>query len=99
MVAVDRKEGDEAVRLHAEAIANFERQRVKIVNPALVSRPRAMELKLPPIASPAPDDFDITQGPPWTLTSGELFRHLWRQAVLEVRGSRPRPTDEKKVMP
>ncbi len=51
MVAVDREEGDEAVRLHADAIADFERKRVEIVNPALVSRPRAMELKLPQIAS------------------------------------------------
>jgi hypothetical protein len=58
MVAVDQEEGDEAVRLHADAIADFERKRVEIVNPALVSRPRAMELKLPPIASPAPDEFD-----------------------------------------
>ena len=53
MVAVDQEEGDEAVRLHVEAIADFERKRVEIVNPALVRRPRAMELKLPPIASPA----------------------------------------------
>jgi len=51
MVAVDQEEGDEAVRLHAEAIAHFERKRVQIVNPALVSRPRAMELKLPQSAS------------------------------------------------
>jgi hypothetical protein len=56
MVAVDQEDGDEAVRLHAEALADFERKRVKIVNPALVRRPRAMELKLPPIASPALDD-------------------------------------------
>jgi hypothetical protein len=51
MVAVDQEEGDEAVRLHAEAIAAFERKRVQIVNPPLVNRPRAMELKLPQIAS------------------------------------------------
>ena len=36
MVAVDQEDGDEAVRLHAEAIADFERKRVEIVNPALV---------------------------------------------------------------
>ena len=30
MVAVDQEEGDEAVRLHAEAIADFERKRVEI---------------------------------------------------------------------
>jgi hypothetical protein len=58
MVAVDQKDGDETVRLHADAIADFERKRVKIVNPALVRRPRAMELKLPPPASPALDEFD-----------------------------------------
>ena len=39
MVAVDQEEGDEAVRLHAEAIADFERKRVEIVNPALVNSP------------------------------------------------------------
>jgi hypothetical protein len=44
------------VRLHAAALADFERKRVKIVNPALVRRPRAMETKLTPIASPALDD-------------------------------------------
>jgi hypothetical protein len=58
MVAVDQEDGDEAVRLHADAIADFERKRVEIVNPAFVPRPRAMELKLPPIASPALDEFD-----------------------------------------
>ena len=67
MVAVDQEDGDETVRLHAEAIAAFERKRVQIVNPALVRRPRAMELKLPPLASPVvaspelddwPSDFD-----------------------------------------
>jgi hypothetical protein len=57
MAAVDQEDGDEAVRLHAEAIADFGK-RVEIVNPALVSRPRAMELKLPPIASPELDEFD-----------------------------------------
>ena len=36
MVAVDQEDGDEAVRLHADAIADFERKRVEIVNPALV---------------------------------------------------------------
>jgi len=58
MEAVDQEEGDEAVRLHREAIDDFERKRVEIVIPALVSRPRAMELKLPPIASPELDDLD-----------------------------------------
>ena len=62
MVAVEQEEGDEAVRQHAETIADFERKRVQIINPALVNRPRAMELKLPPIASPElddlPSDFD-----------------------------------------
>ena len=63
MVAVDQEDGDEAVRLHADAIVAFERKRVQIVNPALVRRPRAMELKLPPLASPVvaspePDDLD-----------------------------------------
>ena len=59
MVAVDQEDGDEAVRLHADAIADFERKRVEIVNPALVNPPRAMELMLPPpIASPALDEFD-----------------------------------------
>ena len=47
MVAVDQEDGAEAVRPHADALADFERKRVEIVNPALVSRPRAMELKLP----------------------------------------------------
>ena len=41
MVAVDQEEGDEVVRLHAEAIADFERKRVEIVNPALVQCDRA----------------------------------------------------------
>ena len=64
MVAVDQEDGDEAVRLHADAIVAFERKRVQIVNPALVDRPRAMELKLPPLASPVvaspePDDLEF----------------------------------------
>ena len=58
MVAVGQEEGDEAVRLHAEALAAFERKRVEIVNPALVSRPRAMELRLPFVTPPDLDDFD-----------------------------------------
>ncbi len=58
MVAVDQEDGDEVVRLHTDWLADFERKRVEIVNPALVSRPRAMELKLPPPASPALDEFD-----------------------------------------
>jgi hypothetical protein len=63
MEAVDQEDGDEVVRLHADAIAYFERKRVQIVNPAFVRRPRAMELKLPPIAPPVvalpePDDPD-----------------------------------------
>ena len=58
MVAVDQEDGDEAVRLHADAIADFERTRVQVVNPALVRRPRAMELKLPPLPSPELDGFD-----------------------------------------
>jgi hypothetical protein len=52
MVAVKQKRGGRVVRLHAEAIADYERKRVEILNPALVSRPRAMELNLPPIAAP-----------------------------------------------
>ena len=56
MVAVKQRRGGKVVRLHADAIADFERKRVKILNPALVSRPRAMELNLPPIALPARDD-------------------------------------------
>jgi hypothetical protein len=52
MVAVKQKRGGKVVQLHAEAIADFERKRVRILNPALVSRPRAMELNLPPIARP-----------------------------------------------
>jgi hypothetical protein len=58
MVAVGQEEGDEAVRLHGEALAAFERKRVEIVNPALVSRPRAMELRLPFVTPPDRDDFD-----------------------------------------
>jgi hypothetical protein len=58
LVAVDRKEGDEAVRLHAEALAHFEQKRVEIVNPALVSRPRAIQLRLPFVTPPDLDDFD-----------------------------------------
>ena len=56
MVAVEQKKGREVVRRHAVAIADFERKRLEIVNPALVSPPRAMELNLPPIPSPALDD-------------------------------------------
>jgi hypothetical protein len=52
MVAVKQKRGGRVVQLHAEAIADFERKRIRILNPALVSRPRAMELNLPPIARP-----------------------------------------------
>jgi hypothetical protein len=37
---------------------DFERERVKIVNPALVNPPRAMEAKLSHSASPELDDFD-----------------------------------------
>jgi hypothetical protein len=71
MVAVDQEEGDEAIRLHAEAIANFERKRVEIVNPALESPPRAMELKRP--RAPLPelegltfdvDDLDLIEAAP-----------------------------------
>jgi hypothetical protein len=52
MVAVKQKRGGKVVRLHAEAIADFERKRVRILNPVLMRRPRAMELTLPPIALP-----------------------------------------------
>ena len=53
MVALHYKRGDEVVRLHAKAIADFERKRVQVVNPALVRSPRAMELNLPPIPPPS----------------------------------------------
>jgi len=50
--------------LHAEAFADFERMRVEIVNPALESRPLAMELKRPQAASLELDDltFDLDDG-------------------------------------
>jgi hypothetical protein len=62
MVAVDQEDGSELVRLHAEALAGFEKKRIEIVNPALVNPPRAMESKLPLVAFPRfddlPPDFD-----------------------------------------
>jgi hypothetical protein len=62
VVALHYRKGDKVVRLHAEAIADFERKRTEIVNPALVSAPRAMELNLPPIKSPpiaSPEVHDV----------------------------------------
>jgi hypothetical protein len=56
LVAVENDDGEETVRLHAEAVADFERKRLEIVNPALTSRPRAMLLEGPKIASPELDD-------------------------------------------
>jgi hypothetical protein len=56
MMAVDQEDGSELVRLHAEALADFEKKRNEIVNPALVNPPRAMELKLPFVALPRVDD-------------------------------------------
>jgi hypothetical protein len=47
MLAVENKDGEEVVRFHAEAIADFERKRIEIVNPALASRPRRMALNEP----------------------------------------------------
>jgi len=47
LIAVETEDGGEAVRLHAEAIADFERKRLEIVNPALMSPPRAMPFKEP----------------------------------------------------
>ena len=62
LVAVDQEDGSELVRLHAEELAEFEKKRVEIVNPALVNPPRAMELKPPLVALPRfddlPPDFD-----------------------------------------
>ncbi len=89
MAAVDQEDGDEVVRLHAGAIADFERKRVQIVNPALVSRPRAMELKLPPIASPAlddlPPDFDDVDLDEAVPTSPVSARPTAKEAVKGVR--------------
>jgi len=56
LVAVENGDGEEAVRFHAEAIADFERKRVEIVNPALASRPWAMTLKDPRCDTPELED-------------------------------------------
>lgn len=58
MIAVWNEDGREAVRLHAEALADFERKRIEIVNPALTSRPRALPLKAPARISPVLADTD-----------------------------------------
>jgi hypothetical protein len=47
LLAVENKDGEEVVRFHAEAIVDFERKRIEIVNPALASRPRRMVLNEP----------------------------------------------------
>jgi hypothetical protein len=59
MVAVQNEDGREAVRLHAEALADFERKRIEIVNPALTSRPRALPLKTPSRISAVLADTDL----------------------------------------
>jgi hypothetical protein len=59
MVAVQKEDGGEAVRLHAEALADFERKRIEIVNPALMSRPRALPLKAPSSISPVAEGTDL----------------------------------------
>jgi hypothetical protein len=90
MVAIEQEEGDEAVRLHAEELAAFERKRVQIVNPALVSRPRAMELKLPPRPSPSPPS-DLRNGRPATINDDlpPDFEDLGEAEPLSLASARP----------
>jgi hypothetical protein len=59
LVAVENEDGKAVVRFHAEAIADFERKRVEIVNPALASRPWAMELKNPSTNAPELEPLDL----------------------------------------
>jgi hypothetical protein len=86
MVAVKQKKGSKVVRLHAEAIADFERKRVRILNPALVSLPRAMELNLPPSAPPR------IAAPP--IASLELvhFEEIDHDDLNQAFPSKPVPT-------
>ena len=103
MEAVGQEDGDETVRLHADAIAYFERKRVEIVNPAFASRPRAMELKLPPLPAPVvaspefddlPPDFDDVDLDEAVPTRPASARAMAKESVKKVvlRGTyRPLP--------
>jgi hypothetical protein len=91
MVAVKQKRGRKLVLLHAEAIADFERKRVRILNPALVSRPRAMELNLPAIAPPQITPLAIAVP---KITSPELahFEEIDHDDLNQAFPSKPVPT-------
>jgi hypothetical protein len=92
MVAVDPEDGNEAVRLHQEAITDFERKRVEIVKPALVSLPRAMELKLLPQIAPAELD-----GP--TFDDLELLEASFAKAAPAMTKPVVRPSAAKSNAP
>lgn len=56
LAAVKGEDGEALLNLYTEALADFEHNRVTILNPALLARPRAMLLEGPPSGPPELDD-------------------------------------------
>ena len=56
LAAVRSEDGEGLLELYTEALADFQRNRVTILNPALLERPRATPLEGPPSAPPELDD-------------------------------------------
>jgi hypothetical protein len=100
LTAVENGHGEEAVRFHAEAIADFERKRVEIVNPALASRPWAMTLNDPRCDTPELDDLGddledlslIEPTPPKkALAAPAATKRTGVPATLKLPGDRAKP--------
>lgn len=56
LAAVKAEDGAALLRLYTEALADFEHNRVTVLNPALLARPRFMPLEAPPSGPPELDD-------------------------------------------
>ena len=56
LAAVKAEDGEALLHLYTEALADFEHERVTILNPALLSLPRFMPLEAPPSGPPELDD-------------------------------------------
>ena len=56
LAAVKAEDGAALLRLYTEALADFEHNRVTVLNPALLARPRFMPLEIPPSGPPELDD-------------------------------------------
>jgi hypothetical protein len=60
LAAVNDENGEALLRLYREGLEDFERKRVTILNPALASRPRAMQLE-GPTDNPVEEDEDVEE--------------------------------------